>query len=95
MGLADRDYFRDRSWRRRKPSERPPSRDRSRTAERAQAITGESYPPSAAAPVEAYSPILAGAAKRRRRWAAAAWLAAFAFVGAALGAALVLPGACS
>ena len=95
MGLADRDYFRDRSWRRRKPSEQSPSRDRSRTAARAQAITGESYPSSAAAPAEAYSPILAGTAKRRRRWAVMAWLAAFAFAGAAIGVALVLPGACA
>ena len=39
--------------------------------------------------------MLAGAAKRRRRWAVAAWLAAFAFAGAAVGVALVLSGACS
>ena len=46
-------------------------------------------------PAEAYSPMLAGAAKRRRRWAVAAWLAAFAFAGAAVRVALVLPGACA
>lgn len=94
MGIEDRDYYRDRSWRR-KPSKPLPPRDRSRTAARAQEITGESYPPSSAAPATAYSPILAGAAKRRHRWAVAAWLAAFAFAGAAIGAALVLPGACA
>ena len=95
MGIEDRDYYRDRSWRRRKPSERPPPRDRSRTAARAQEITGEPYPPSSAAPATAYSPILAGAEKRRQRRVVAACLTAFAFAGAAIGVALVLSGACA
>ena len=39
--------------------------------------------------------MLAKAAKRRHRRAVAAWLGAFAFAGAAIGVALVLPGACA
>ena len=95
MGIEDRDYYRDRSWRRRKPPQPPARRDRSPTAARAQESAGESYPPYATAPAEAYSPILAGGAKRRRRRAVASALVALAFVGAVAGVALSMFGACA
>lgn len=95
MGIEDRDYYRDRSWRRRKPSQPPARQDRSSTAVRAREIAGESYPPSAAAPAEAYSPMLADGAKRRHRRAVASALAALAFVGVVVGVALSMSGACA